>query len=77
LKSEISNLRSLAESCSRQIRGWADSLQNTDIKGQRHLNHESRAAYQQKKRSAMFQRRIAQSLHEAHPEIYPAPEPEK
>jgi hypothetical protein len=25
----------------------------------------------------MFQRRIAQSLHEAHPEIYPAPEPEK
>src|SRR6185295_3510062 len=31
LKSEISNLKSIAESCSRQIRGWADSLQNSDI----------------------------------------------
>ena len=42
-KSEISNLRQLAESCSRQIRAWADSLQNSDIKGQRHLNQESKA----------------------------------
>src|SRR6266567_920405 len=25
LKSEISNLKSIAESCSRQLRGWADS----------------------------------------------------
>jgi|WetSurMetagenome_2_1015567.scaffolds.fasta_scaffold289906_2 four helix bundle protein len=38
LKSEISNLKSKAESCSRQIRGWTESLQNSDIKGQRHLN---------------------------------------
>ena len=36
LKSEISNLKSTAESCSRQLRGWADSLQNSEIKGQRH-----------------------------------------
>src|SRR5690349_22247204 len=33
LKSQISTLKSLAESCSRQLRGWADSLQNSDIKG--------------------------------------------
>ena len=26
LKSEVSNLRSLGESCSRQLRAWADSL---------------------------------------------------
>ena len=38
LKSQISNLISLAESCSRQLRGWADALQDSDIKGQRHLN---------------------------------------
>ncbi|UCD52668.1 MAG: four helix bundle protein [Phycisphaerales bacterium] len=37
LKSQISDLKTLAESCSRQIRAWADHLQNTDIKGQRHL----------------------------------------
>lgn len=34
-KSEISDLRSRAESISRQLRAWADSLQNTDIRGQR------------------------------------------
>lgn len=47
-KSEISKLKSLAESCSRQIRGWADSLQNSDIKGQRHLNDHSRDQWQKK-----------------------------
>lgn len=47
-KSEISKLKSLAESCSRQIRGWADSLQNSDIKGQRHLNEHSREQWQKK-----------------------------
>ena len=38
LKSQISDLRLLAESCSRQLRAWADSLQNSDITGPRHLN---------------------------------------
>lgn len=36
LKSEISNLKSLAESCSRQLRAWADQLQNSDVTGQRY-----------------------------------------
>lgn len=73
LKSEISDLRSLAESCSRQLRGWADSLQNSDIKGQRHLTEKSRAAFEQDKKAKEFQRRIAQSLHEKDPKIFPAP----
>ena len=47
-KSEISNLRQLAESCSRQIRAWADSLQNSDIKGPRHLNDQSRSDWEKK-----------------------------
>jgi len=47
-KSQISNLKSLAESCSRQLRGWADSLQNSDIKGQRHLNDHSRDQWNKK-----------------------------
>lgn len=44
-RSEISDLKSLAESCSRQLRAWADSLQNSDIKGQRHLNERSRSEW--------------------------------
>src|SRR5882672_10023700 len=42
LRSEISDLRSKAESISRQLRAWADSLQNSDIRGQRYLNDKSR-----------------------------------
>src|SRR6516164_1911603 len=44
LRSQISNLKSIAESCSRQLRGWADSLQNSVIRGQRHLTDKSRQA---------------------------------
>lgn len=46
LKSEISNLKSLAESISRQLRAWADSLQGSKIKGQRYLTEKSRHAAQ-------------------------------
>jgi len=48
-KSEISNLKLIAESCSRQLRAWADSLQNSDIAGQRHLNDRSRDSWMKKK----------------------------
>jgi four helix bundle protein len=65
LKSEISNFRSQisdliprCESVSRQIRGWADSLQNTDIAGQRHLNEASKAAYDQKRRTTDFMEKL-------------------
>ena len=49
LKSEISNLKSLAESCARQLHGWTETLQNGDIKGQRHLNRQSREEWQKAK----------------------------
>jgi four helix bundle protein len=48
-KSQILNLKSRAESCSRQLRAWADHLQNSEIKGQRHLNDTSRDQYAKKK----------------------------
>jgi four helix bundle protein len=42
LKSQISNLKLQAENISRQLRAWADSLQNSDIKGQRYLTEKGR-----------------------------------
>jgi four helix bundle protein len=54
LKSEISNLKSQAEAISRQLRAWADSLQNTEIKGQRYLSTKTRAVDEQKKRAEAF-----------------------
>ena len=72
LKSEISNLRSLAESCSRQLRAWADSLQNSDIAGPRHLNDKTRADYTKRKAresgAADFQQLLAQHLPPSHPQ---------
>ena len=44
LKFEISNLKSIAENVSRQLRGWANALQNSEIKGQRHLTNKIRLA---------------------------------
>ena len=42
LKSEISNLKLLVEGTSRQLRGWAQHLQDTPIRGPRHLTTRSR-----------------------------------
>jgi len=47
LRSEILDLRSRSESISRQLRAWCESLQNTEIKGQRYLTDKSRRAAQQ------------------------------
>ncbi|MHC4518328.1 MAG: four helix bundle protein [Planctomycetota bacterium] len=74
LKSHISDLKSLAESCSRQIRAWADHLQNADIKGPRHLTDQSRRVYQQQQRADAFQRRLDKAVHQAHPEWFPDPD---
>ena len=74
LKSQISDLKLLAESCSRQIRAWADNLQNSDIKGQRHLTDRSKEQYQSKQRADVFIRHIDEVVRRARPQDYPAPE---
>jgi four helix bundle protein len=67
LKSEISDLKSVAESCSRQLRAWADSLQNSEIKGQRHLNDHTRSAAEQKRRAESFRKELLSRLPAHHP----------
>ena len=42
MRSEILDLRSRALSISKQLRAWSDSLQNSEIKGQRYLTEKSR-----------------------------------
>jgi four helix bundle protein len=71
-KSEISDLIKLAESCSRQLGAWTQSLQNSDITGPRHLNDQTRANYQKRKTreqgAAAFQQLLAQHLPPGHPQ---------
>jgi four helix bundle protein len=54
LKFEISNLILLAENVSRQLRGWADALQNSEIKGQKYLTDAARDAVSRKTRVQAF-----------------------
>jgi four helix bundle protein len=66
-KSQISNLKSLVESCSRQLRAWADHLQNSDIKGQRHLNEKTRKQYNSRKGAMDFENELMNRLPNSHP----------
>ena len=72
LHPEIQSIIPLAESCSRQIRGWTDSLQNSTIQGPRHLNDATRQAFTQTRRADAFREKLkAMTQH-----ILPHPEPD-
>lgn len=66
-KSQISDLKSSAESCARQLRAWAETLQNSDIPGTRYLNDDVRRREQQKKRATEVQQRLLDALPPNHP----------
>jgi len=42
LHSAIKPLKTKAEGCSRQLKAWAQSLQDSDYKGQRNVNRKTR-----------------------------------
>lgn len=54
LRSQISDLRSKADSISRQLGGWCQQLQNSDIKGPRHLNDAVREATNRRAHQGSF-----------------------
>jgi len=60
LKSQISNLKSNAETVSRQIRGWAAALRNTPIRGQRYLNEQTKSSFEQEKSHKTFKETLKQ-----------------
>lgn len=49
LKSQISDLITKSENISRQLYGWIESLKNSEISGQRHLDDKARNLYENKK----------------------------
>ena len=62
LKSEISNLKSLAEGISRQLRGWAQHLQDSPIRGQRHLTAKTRQIDQSRRGREEFLRELGEMM---------------
>ena len=70
----IERIAKVAESCSRQLRAWADSLQNSEIKGQRHLNEKTREDYGKRKQAetgrtkfAQMERTVLEKMPDGHP----------
>ena len=68
LRSEISNLKSTAEGILRQLRGLANSLQNSDITGQRHLNDQSKREFDNKNKANRFVKQVRKTAEEAQAE---------
>jgi four helix bundle protein len=62
LRFEISDLKSLAEGVSRQVRAWTESLQNSEIKGQRYLNEKGRRVSREKKDEEEFRKELEDIL---------------
>ena len=61
LKFQISNLKLLSEEIARQIRGWADFLQNSKVKGQRYLTEKTRRSFKSAQDREEFLKQLRQS----------------
>lgn len=59
-RSEISDLIELAISISKQLHGWLDSLKNTDIKGVRYFDEQTKSKIERDREFAAFDREMEQ-----------------
>lgn len=64
---ELLRIRSLAESCARQLTGWEGSLQKLPFEGPRHLPEKERRTREQKKKVTDFRLNFLRSLKPDHP----------
>ena len=60
LAKETDLLKKKAESCSRQLKAWAHSLQNSELKGERHVNVRTKRAAQAAKERQEFLEELAE-----------------
>jgi len=60
LNKETALLKKKAESCSRQLKAWALSLQNSDFKGERHVNQKVKRATEAAREREEFLNELAE-----------------
>jgi four helix bundle protein len=70
---QFGNICSSAESCSRQITGWAASIEDSPIDGKRHLTGSTRARKEAAEASLDLRRQFLLSIAPQHP-LYSTPE---
>lgn len=59
LDSEINSVKATAESCSRQLKAWIQSIQNSRFKGERHVNSRTKRQDQEAFQRDEFLKEIA------------------
>jgi four helix bundle protein len=60
LKFEISNLKLSSEVVSRQLRAWADFLQNSEVRGQRYLTNKTKGKSKEAREREEFLKELEQ-----------------
>lgn len=60
LQADIKKLKTKSESCSRQLKAWAQALQNSDFKGERPVNQKLKRAAQAAKEREEFLSELAE-----------------
>jgi four helix bundle protein len=66
-------IRSLAESCARQLTGWAGAVDKLPFEGRRHLPHKERQSREAGEKSRDFRLNFLRNLKPGHP-LYTSPE---
>jgi len=57
---EIAFLKGRAENCSRQLKGWCQSLQNSNLRGERHVNQRTKRMDQAAREREEFLKELAE-----------------
>ena len=65
--SQLQEIRTLAESCAKQLNAWTVSMQNSEIKGKRHLNSQERERKRIAQAARDFRINFLRSLKPEHP----------
>jgi four helix bundle protein len=69
----LQEIRSLAESCARQLTAWTSSIENSPVQGKRHLTSKSRQAREAAQTAQNYRLNFLRNLKPEHP-LYASPD---
>ena len=70
---DLQKIRSLAESCARQLTGWSGSIEKLPFDGRRHLPEKERVTRESAQKARDFRQNFLRNLKPEHP-LYKTPE---
>jgi hypothetical protein len=69
----LREIRSLAESCAKQLTAWTASIENSPVQGKRHLTGQLRQQREAAEKARIFRLNFLRSLKPSHP-LFNSPE---